>query len=49
MLPTAARDLLDLDAAEADALAARGDVATGHKVLLAGLRRAEASQAGDRA
>ena len=40
MLPTAALDMLKLDLADAEALAARGDVAAGHRVLTEGLRRA---------
>jgi hypothetical protein len=40
MLPTAALDMLKLDIADAEALAARGDVAGGHQVLAAGQHRA---------
>lgn len=45
MMPTAARDLLALDIAEADAMAAKGEVDAGQRLLLAGLRRAETAMA----
>jgi hypothetical protein len=44
MLPTAAQDLLDLDIADAEALAAAGDGAGGYQVLTAGHRRAETAR-----
>jgi hypothetical protein len=44
MLPTAALDMLKLDLTDAEALAARGDVAGGYQVLTAGLRRAEGAR-----
>jgi hypothetical protein len=44
MLPTAALDMLKLDTTDAEALAARGDLAGGHQVLATGLRRAEGAR-----
>jgi hypothetical protein len=44
MLPTAALDMLKLDLADAEALAARGDVAGGHQILATGLHRAEGAR-----
>jgi hypothetical protein len=44
MLPTAARDLLDLDMADAEALAVQGRIAEGYQVLARGRQRAESAR-----
>jgi hypothetical protein len=44
MLPTAARDLLDLDIADAKALADQGKTAEGYQVLAWGRQRAESAR-----
>jgi len=41
ILPTAAADLLAADIANADALAAAGEIEAGYQVLADGLKRAE--------